>query len=90
MIGARGLGENVLQAIQTLDIGRGVQAGAAIVILAPLGKSKFNKSAKLTGVFRSVLSRNTTDGERQGIIFDATYMHHYRTHQHQPAFLYRL
>ena len=34
MIGARGLGENVLQAIQTLDIGRGVQAGAAIVILA--------------------------------------------------------
>ncbi|MDO4906011.1 MAG: glycine betaine ABC transporter substrate-binding protein [Lautropia sp.] len=34
MIGARGLGESVLQAIQTLDIGQGAQAGAAIVILA--------------------------------------------------------
>lgn len=34
MIGARGLGEHVLQAIQTLNIGQGVQAGAAIVILA--------------------------------------------------------
>ena len=34
MIGARGLGESVLQAIQTLNIGQGVQAGAAIVILA--------------------------------------------------------
>ena len=29
-------------------------------------------------------------GISAGIIFDATYMHHYRTHQHQPAFLYRL
>jgi glycine betaine/proline transport system substrate-binding protein len=34
MIGARGLGEYVLQAIQTLNIGQGVEAGAAIVILA--------------------------------------------------------
>ncbi|MDO4232403.1 MAG: glycine betaine ABC transporter substrate-binding protein [Lautropia sp.] len=34
MIGARGLGESVLQAIQTLNIGQGVQAGTAIVILA--------------------------------------------------------
>lgn len=34
MIGARGLGEDVLAGIQTLDIGRGLQAGAAIVILA--------------------------------------------------------
>lgn len=34
MIGARGLGEHVLQAIQTLDIGQGVQAGLSIVILA--------------------------------------------------------
>lgn len=34
MIGARGLGEDVLQSIQTLNIGRGVQAGVAIVILA--------------------------------------------------------
>ncbi|MDO5103328.1 MAG: glycine betaine ABC transporter substrate-binding protein [Lautropia sp.] len=34
MIGARGLGEPVLQAIQTLNIGQGVEAGAAIVILA--------------------------------------------------------
>lgn len=34
MIGAQGLGEDVLAGIQTLDIGRGLQAGAAIVILA--------------------------------------------------------
>lgn len=34
MIGARGLGEDVLAGIQTLDIGRGLQAGIAIVILA--------------------------------------------------------
>lgn len=34
MIGARGLGEPVLQAIQTLNIGQGVEAGAAIVMLA--------------------------------------------------------
>ncbi|GJH43528.1 glycine betaine ABC transporter substrate-binding protein [Pasteurella canis] len=34
MIGAKGLGEHVLQAIQTLNIGQGVEAGAAIVILA--------------------------------------------------------
>jgi glycine betaine/proline transport system permease protein len=34
MIGARGLGEDVLQGIQTLDTGTGLQAGLAIVILA--------------------------------------------------------
>jgi glycine betaine/proline transport system substrate-binding protein len=34
MIGARGLGEDVLAGIQTLDVGRGLQAGVAIVILA--------------------------------------------------------
>ena len=34
MIGARGLGEDVLVGIQTLDTGRGLQAGLAIVILA--------------------------------------------------------
>lgn len=34
MIGAQGLGEDVLAGIQTLDIGRGLQAGIAIVILA--------------------------------------------------------
>jgi len=34
MIGARGLGEDVLEGIQTLNIGKGVQAGVAIVILA--------------------------------------------------------
>lgn len=34
MIGARGLGENVLIGIQTLDVGRGLEAGLAIVILA--------------------------------------------------------
>ena len=34
MIGARGLGEDVLVGIQTLDVGRGLEAGLAIVILA--------------------------------------------------------
>ena len=34
MIGARGLGEEVLVGIQTLDSGRGLQAGIAITILA--------------------------------------------------------
>ncbi|MDO5626658.1 MAG: ABC transporter permease subunit, partial [Pseudomonadota bacterium] len=34
MIGARGLGERVLAAIQTLNIGAGLEAGVAIVILA--------------------------------------------------------
>ncbi|SMC29269.1 glycine betaine/proline transport system permease protein [Andreprevotia lacus DSM 23236] len=34
MIGARGLGEDVLAGIQTLDVGRGLQAGLAIVLLA--------------------------------------------------------
>jgi glycine betaine/proline transport system permease protein len=34
MIGSRGLGEDVLAGIQTLDVGKGTQAGVAIVILA--------------------------------------------------------
>ena len=34
MIGAPGLGEDVLQSIQTLNIGQGLQAGTAIVIVA--------------------------------------------------------
>lgn len=34
MIGARGLGEQVLNGIQTLDVGRGLEAGIGIVILA--------------------------------------------------------
>jgi glycine betaine/proline transport system permease protein len=34
MIGARGLGEQVLNGIQTLDVGKGLEAGIAIVILA--------------------------------------------------------
>lgn len=34
MIGSRGLGEDVLEGIQTLDVGKGLQAGIAIVILA--------------------------------------------------------
>ena len=34
MIGAPGLGEPVLQAIQTLNIGQGLEAGAAIVVVA--------------------------------------------------------
>ena len=34
MIGARGLGEDVLVGIQTLNVGKGLEAGLAIVILA--------------------------------------------------------
>jgi len=34
MIGARGLGEQVLNGIQTLDIGLGLEAGIGIVLLA--------------------------------------------------------
>ncbi|MBD9527039.1 proline/glycine betaine ABC transporter permease [Paracoccus sp. PAR01] len=34
MIGARGLGETVLNGIQTLDVGKGLEAGIGIVILA--------------------------------------------------------
>jgi len=34
MIGARGLGEQVLHGIQTLDVGEGLEAGIGIVILA--------------------------------------------------------
>ncbi len=34
MIGARGLGEQVLNGIQTLDIGQGLEAGIGIVVLA--------------------------------------------------------
>jgi glycine betaine/proline transport system permease protein len=34
MIGARGLGEDVLAGIQTLNVGQGLEAGIAIVILA--------------------------------------------------------
>jgi glycine betaine/proline transport system substrate-binding protein len=34
MIGARGLGEQVLNGIQTLDIGQGLEAGIGIVLLA--------------------------------------------------------
>jgi len=34
MIGARGLGEDVLVGIQTLNVGLGLEAGLAIVILA--------------------------------------------------------
>ena len=36
MIGARGLGEQVLNGIQTLDVGKGLEAGIGIVILAVL------------------------------------------------------
>ena len=34
MIGARGLGEQVLNGIQSLDVGQGLEAGLGIVILA--------------------------------------------------------
>jgi ABC-type proline/glycine betaine transport system permease subunit/ABC-type proline/glycine betaine transport system substrate-binding protein len=34
MIGARGLGEQVLNGIQTLDVGKGLEAGIGIVLLA--------------------------------------------------------
>jgi len=52
MIGARGLGEQVLNGIQTLDVGRGLEGGIGIVILAIVldritqgfGRSKTDKS----------------------------------------------
>nr|WP_308217685.1 proline/glycine betaine ABC transporter permease [Paenalcaligenes niemegkensis] len=55
MIGAQGLGEDVLAGIQTNDIGRGLQAGFAIVILAIVmdrttqayGKSKRSRARLL-------------------------------------------
>jgi ABC-type proline/glycine betaine transport system permease subunit len=52
MIGARGLGEQVLNGIQTLDVGLGLEAGLGIVILALVldrttqGFSRFHKNAK--------------------------------------------
>ncbi|MEC8081703.1 MAG: proline/glycine betaine ABC transporter permease, partial [Pseudomonadota bacterium] len=53
MIGARGLGEDVLIGIQTLNVGRGLEAGLAIVILAIVfdritqayGRPKYGASA---------------------------------------------
>ena len=55
MIGAQGLGEDVLAGIQTNDIGRGLQAGFAIVILAIVmdrtsqayGRSKRSRARKV-------------------------------------------
>ena len=52
MIGARGLGEQVLNGIQTLDVGKGLEAGLGIVILAialdritqGFGRSKVEKT----------------------------------------------
>ena len=54
MIGARGLGEDVLVGIQTLNVGKGLEAGLAIVILAVVidritqayGRSRHHEASK--------------------------------------------
>jgi len=52
MIGARGLGEQVLTGIQRLDVGQGVEAGIAIVLLAVvfdrIGQSYGKRSQRTT------------------------------------------
>jgi len=52
MIGARGLGEQVLTGIQRLDVGQGVEAGIAIVLLAMvfdrIGQSYGKRSQRTT------------------------------------------
>jgi ABC-type proline/glycine betaine transport system permease subunit len=56
MIGARGLGEDVLQGIQTLDTGTGLQAGLAIVILA-IVIDRISQAYGLTPRQRAALKR---------------------------------
>ena len=57
MIGARGLGEDVLQGIQTLDTGTGLQAGLAIVILA-IVIDRISQAYGLTPRQRATLKHN--------------------------------
>ena len=59
MIGARGLGEDVLQGIQTLDTGTGLQAGFAIVILA-IVIDRISQAYGLTPRQRAMLKRAKT------------------------------
>jgi glycine betaine/proline transport system permease protein len=63
MIGARGLGEDVLQGIQTLDTGTGLQAGLAIVILA-IVIDRISQAYGLTPRQRAMLKRTKTHAER--------------------------
>ena len=62
MIGARGLGEDVLQGIQTLDTGTGLQAGLAIVILA-IVIDRISQAYGLTPRQRAALKRTGMRGE---------------------------
>jgi glycine betaine/proline transport system permease protein len=62
MIGARGLGEDVLQGIQTLDTGTGLQAGIAIVILA-IVIDRISQAYGLTPRQRAALKRADARGE---------------------------
>jgi glycine betaine/proline transport system permease protein len=56
MIGARGLGEQVLNGIQSLDVGEGLEAGIGIVILAVV----------LDRITQGFGARRATDGANPG------------------------
>lgn len=58
MIGAPGLGEDVLQSIQTLNIGQGLQAGTAIVIVAII----IDRITQAFGQGRRARQKNTDAG----------------------------
>lgn len=71
MIGARGLGEDVLVGIQTLDSGKGLQAGIAIVILAIVidrisqayGQNRRQRASKKAVTRRTKRRSNTSSVE---------------------------
>ena len=59
MIGARGLGEQVLNGIQSLDIGQGLEAGIGIVILAVV----LDRISQGFGAQRFAADRSVTRGK---------------------------
>lgn len=61
MIGARGLGEDVLAGIQTLNVGQGLQAGIAIVILA-IVIDRITQAYGQSG--RAISRRNDKEGRK--------------------------
>jgi glycine betaine/proline transport system permease protein len=64
MIGARGLGEDVLQGIQTLDTGTGLQAGFAIVILA-IVIDRISQAYGLTPRQRAALKQKRAESQAE-------------------------
>lgn len=63
MIGAPGLGEDVLQSIQTLNIGQGLQAGTAIVIVAII----IDRISQAFGQGKRARQKTIEDGRRHHI-----------------------